>query len=208
MESKEREIIYTAIEMFSKYGLKPVTMDDLALELSISKKTLYKYFTNKKELVEHSVKEAFASVSQLMQQAKQHSNDAIEELFNLDKAVCHAVETHDHSLQFQLKRYYPETYAWLEKQRKEKIVKQMQDNLKAGVKQGLYRSNLNLEVISLLYYTRMVVLMGEEMEPFKGFDTQAVMREILIYHLRGIASPKGVERLEKLLKQNTENDQN
>ena len=208
MEKMEHEILMTAMEMFGKYGLKPVTMDDLAGELNISKKTLYKYVKNKQDLVQQTVKEVFTHISQHMHEVKATSEDAIDELFKLDEVVCSTVENYNHSLQFQLKRYYPEIHGWLEGKRKDMVLGLIGRNIKNGVREGLYRPDLNQEIITLLYYSRMVVLIGEEIEPFKNYDTKEVMREILVYHIRGMATAQGLEKLEQRLKLNTENEKN
>jgi AcrR family transcriptional regulator len=201
MEKIEQDILDKAIEMFGKYGLKPVTMDDLASELSVSKKTLYRYVTNKEDLVGRAVRIVFQEVKTKMLAAHEAHENAIDELFHVDDMVCDSVENYNHSLQFQLRKYYPEIFSNLNQQRKELMLGKMKTNINKGIEQGLYRQDLNVEIISLLYYSRMVVLTGEEIDPFKDFDLKEVMREILTYHIRGMASPKGLDYLDMKMKQ-------
>lgn len=185
--------------MFAKFGLRPITMDDIAGELSISKKTIYKYFSNKDELVQKAVEKVFNTNSGQIKDIAKRSGNAIDQLFNIDDMVCGTVENYDHSLQFQLKRYHPEVFSWLENQRKELITSTTKANILKGQGEGLYRTNINVEIITLLYYSRLVVLTGHDIDTFEKFDLKAVMREILIYHVRGLATQAGLSYLEEKL---------
>lgn len=84
--------------MFAKFGLRPITMDDIAGELSISKKTIYKYFSNKDELVQKAVEKVFNTNSGQIKDIAKRSGNAIDQLFNIDDMVCGTVENYDHSL--------------------------------------------------------------------------------------------------------------
>lgn len=200
MEEMELEILRKATEMFNRYGLRPVTMDDIAREMSISKKTLYKYFSNKEDLVRKAVMAMFEEIRGNMDQLLEHSGNAIDMLFAMDNVVCTTIERHDPSMQFQLDRYYPEVSAMLESLKKEQVFKMMYNNIKKGKAEGLYRPELDAEVVTFLYYSRAQLMMEEDMGPFKDRPIDQVMREILIYHVRGVASPKGIEYLEQKLK--------
>lgn len=200
MEEMETEIIAKAKEMFQRYGLRPVTMDDIAKELSVSKKTLYKYFANKEELVEQSVNQVFEEVSGRMVQLMDREGNAIDMLFGMDQVVCSNIEAHDPGLQFQLERYYPELSAKLEGRKRAMIFKMMHHNIDQGKSEGLYRSELNAEVVAFLYYSRARLMTESDMDHFKGMSISELMREILIYHVRGIANSKGLAYLEEKLK--------
>lgn len=192
--------------MFRRYGLKPVTMDDLARELVISKKTLYKHFSSKEKLVERTVNAVFERVKKTLLAAREAEGNAIDQLFNIDERICRTVENYDHSLQFQMRRYYPEVFSSLERKRKKLIIETTRHNIRQGKKEGLYRQEVNDEIITLLYYSRMVMLTGEEIDPFRDFDIRMVMREILLYHLRGIATERGLLYLNQKLNEEHKNE--
>ena len=202
----EQEILDKADEMFRRYGLKPVTMDDLARELVISKKTLYKHFSSKEKLVERTVNAVFERVKKTLLAAREAEGNAIDQLFNIDERICRTVENYDHSLQFQMRRYYPEVFSSLERKRKKLIIETTRHNIRQGKKEGLYRQEVNDEIITLLYYSRMVMLTGEEIDPFRDFDIRMVMREILLYHLRGIATERGLLYLNQKLNEEHKNE--
>lgn len=200
MEKMELDILKKAIEMFNRYGLRPVTMDDIAREMSISKKTLYKYFANKEELVTRAVVKMFEEISGNMTQLLEHKGNAIDMLFSMDEVICSTIERHDPSMQFQLERYYPEVSAMLEGLKKETVFKMMENNISRGKKEGLFREELDAQVVTYLYYSRAQLMMEEDMGPFKDRPITDVMREILIYHVRGIANENGLKYLEEKLK--------
>lgn len=202
MEKMEKEILTRSVTLFNRYGLRPVTMDDIAKDLSISKKTLYKYFANKEELVRKGVNESFTAISSRMLALLDYKDgNAIDMLFQMDAQVCHSIEEHDPSIQFQLERYYPEVSASLEKRKREIVLRLMTENINRGKKENIYRKELNSEIVSFLYYSRARLMLQEEsfFEQNK-WSIPEIMREILIYHIRGIASAEGVKYLEQKLK--------
>ena len=197
MEKMEKDILAKAVEMFDRHGLRPVTMDDIAREMSISKKTLYKYYANKEDLVTRAVVQMFQEISGNMTELLEHQGNAIDMLFSMDEVICSTIEKHDPSMQFQLERYYPEVSAMLEGMKKETVFLMMENNIKRGKEEGLYRADLDAQVVTYLYYSRAQLMMEEDMGPFKDRPIEDVMREILVYHIRGVASDKGLAYLEE-----------
>jgi len=205
MEKIEKEILTRSVSLFNRYGLRPVTMDDIAKDMSISKKTLYKYFANKEELVRKGVDESFTSITNLLLGLIDFKNgNAIDMLFAMDAQICNSIEEHDPSIQFQLERYYPEVNASLEKRKRDVIYLLVGENIHRGKEEGIYRLELNTEIVSFLYYSRARLMLREEsfLEQSK-WCIQEIMREILIYHIRGVASAEGIKYLEYKLKNNS-----
>lgn len=198
-ENVEKEILERAIPMFHRYGLRAVTMDDIARDLAMSKKTLYKYFSNKEALVKKGVERIFIEVSTRMKQLLDYPGNAIDMLFAMDELICHNIETHDPSMEFQLERYYPEVSAELEKKKRKIILTMMTENLRRGIAEGHYRKELDVEVVSLLYYSRARLMTQDGEELFGSRPLEEIIREILIYHIRGVASAEGLAYLEKKL---------
>jgi len=199
----EIEILVRAKELFSRYGLRPVTMDDIAKELSVSKKTLYKFFANKEELVAQVVDKVFDSIKTRMLEQLDGDGNAIDMLFAMDDVVCENIEAHDHSMQFQLERYYPEVFAELEIKRRDIVYTMMEANIKKGKAEGIYREELDADVVAFLYYARARTMTEADLHFLKDRPMRDLMREILIYHVRGIANEKGVAYLEEKLKTTT-----
>jgi AcrR family transcriptional regulator len=206
MEKLEKDIIEKAVELFNRYGLRPVTMDDMAREMGMSKKTIYKYFSNKEELVFKAVELITEEALGRLNEAIKKSANAIDNLFKIDEVVCDSIRNHDPSMQFQLERYYPEVHSHLNQKRRTNMLKFTRQNIERGKKEGLYRSELQTEIISQLYFGRVLLMTEHEHLLAEDIPLTQMMREILIYHIRGMATTKGLEYLDEKLKQLAENE--
>ncbi|AEV33177.1 TetR/AcrR family transcriptional regulator [Owenweeksia hongkongensis] len=200
MEKQEREIMECALRMFNKYGIRSVTMDDVAKELGISKKTIYKYFENKADLIHKSIINKFAEIQQSLLEIHSRTTNAIDELMEVDAVVGRIMRNHNHSMQFQLQKYYPETFSEVFEGRHEMLSMMIQENIESGKRDGLYRPEASTEVISFLYCAKMETMPEEERELFDNHSMPFVMHQALEYHIRGLATPKGLEYLEQKLK--------
>lgn len=200
MEKQETDIFQTSLRLFIRYGIRGVNMDDVAREMAISKKTLYKYVSNKDDLVDRCCRFQFDIVSDAIDSARNKDLNAIDELFAIDETICGnlAAETHPH-LVHQLERYHPKTFQWLEARRREMIVDIAYRNLKRGVDQGMYLPDTDLELVAHFYYARAQVLSDESLFPPDRFNINDLMRAGLVYHIRGISTPEGLKRLNKYL---------
>ncbi len=202
MENQEKDILLKAADMFMKYGIRSVTMDDLSREMGVSKKTIYKFVENKAELVHKCIEYIHTEISALIEGVYSKPGNAIDRLIEVDNAVCNMVDDHDPGLEFQLQKYYPETMQTLDKERRKMVVEKMRANMEQGIKEGLYRDDFNVEIITQLYYSRMMLMVDEENNfPLQNFTKLEVMHNILVYHIRGIATSKGIAYLEKKLKE-------
>lgn len=189
-----------ALGMFSKYGIRSVTMDDVAKELGISKKTIYKYFENKADLIHKSIRNKFTEIQKSLLEIHAKTTNAIDELIEVDKVVGRIMRNHNHSMQFQLQKYYPETFSEVFEGRHDLLSTMIQENIENGKRDGLYRAEASTEVISFLYCAKMETIPEEERELFENHSMPFVMHQALEYHIRGLATPKGLEYLERKLK--------
>ena len=189
-----------ALGMFNKYGIRSVTMDDVAKELGISKKTIYKYFENKADLIHKSVRTRFAEIQKSLLDIHARSANAIDELIEVDELVGKMMRNHNHSMQFQLQKYYPETFAEVFEGRHELLSSMVQENIESGKRDGLYRQEACTEVISFLYCAKMETMPEEERALFDNHSKPFVMHQALEYHIRGLATASGLEYLEQKTK--------
>ena len=199
MEKKER-IINGALELFMRMGVKSVNMDDVASHLGMSKKTLYQFVQNKSDLVEQSFALHHCRVKNMISMiCKKHEN-AIDELFEIDEGVCQLMKNRHPSMVFNLKKYYPKVWGMLEDLKKKHILKTVKNNLESGIKQGMYRADIHVDVIAKLVMSRVDALVDDELFPLTEYDFRQLLKENRVYHIRGIATEKGIEYLEQKLK--------
>ncbi len=196
------QIINKSAELFLNLGFKSVTMDDIANEMGISKKTIYQHFDNKSKLVEASMLYVFDNVSCGIDSIRQLSVNPIEETYKIKQLVMEHLKDEKSSPQYQLQKYYPKIYGMLKIKQFEVMQDCVKENLQRGVDQGLYRDSINIEFVSRIYFNCMLALKDHELFPLKNFSMNDLMEHYLEYHVRGICTPKGLKTLEKLSKSN------
>jgi AcrR family transcriptional regulator len=197
------KIVNKASEMFITLGFKSVTMDDIAGELGISKKTIYTHFKNKTDLVKEVTSVLFEFITHGIDCICELDNNPIEELYEIKKFVMMHLKNENSSPQYQLQKYYPEIFHTLKNQQFEMMQECTVRNLKKGVEQGLYRNNLNIEFVSRIYFIGVNGIKDDELFPARNFPKAQLMEEYLEYHLRGIVTKKGQLTLNKFINEHT-----
>lgn len=192
-------IIKKATEMYLTLGFKSVTMDDIASELGISKKTIYQHFENKNDLVAAVTMNLFETISCGIDEICALDKNPIEELFAIKDFVMHNLKNESTSPIYQLQKYYPQIHKTLMSRQFDKMGTCVVDNLKKGMEQGLFRSGINVELIARFYFAGMSSIKDAELFNPIQFSTKEVQEAYLEYHLRGISTSKGIIILEQLL---------
>lgn len=198
MEETHKKIVEESVQLFLKFGIRSVTMDDVSRELGISKKTLYKYVSNKTELVEQGVKMTFGKIMEDMHEIASNTENAIDELFKIDEYFDNMMRTQHPAMMYQLRKYHAETFNWLEGSKVDFILNTTRNNLKRGTDQGYYREDINQDYISYIYLAHAIV-MESEIIPESICESSDFHREHVIYHVRGIGTPKGLKYLQQKL---------
>jgi AcrR family transcriptional regulator len=192
----KEKIIKKATDMFLKLGFKSVTMDDIACEMCISKKTIYKYFSNKEKLIEEGTEVIHQKIHSLMDEVVSKNFNAIEENFEMRKMFKEMFQSFDHSPAYQLKKHYPEIYEKMMANEIEDCNKMFSQNIVKGIQQGLYRQETDVESATKFYYT-LIFSINENTQ--LESDAYKLEGKALEYHTRAIATPKGIIELEKQL---------
>ncbi len=192
----KEKIIKKASELFLKLGFKSITMDDIACEMCISKKTIYKYFCNKEILIEESTALIHKEVHEIIDNIIAKSYNAIQENFEIRKMFKEMFQASDASPIFQLKKYYPEIYERIMTNEIEKCNYCFRQNIEKGIQQDLYRKDLNIETYVNFYYI-LIFSINENTGSEK--EAKRLELEALEYHTRAMATPKGIQELEKQL---------
>lgn len=194
------KILHNAADLFLTYGFKSVTMDDISNHMGISKKTIYQHFSNKTTLVEAVSIHVFDNIACGIDQICSTKKNPIEEIFDIKQFVMEHLKDEKSSPQFQLQKYYPKIFKNLKQKQFDVMQGCVKDNLSRGVEIGLYRSNINIEFISRIYFNSMVGIKDKELFPLTHFSMNTLMEYFLEYHLRGICTEQGVLILNKFIK--------
>jgi AcrR family transcriptional regulator len=175
-------------------------MDDVASELGISKKTLYQYVADKEDLVGKVIDYEIKIRQEEVCRCFKTGFNAIEELFEISIFMNKIMRNQNPATEYDLKKYYPEQYQKTIKSRREGMYKYILSNLKKGKEEGLYREDMNVEVIAKLYLARSENIHFSELFSVEEFTSFNLFLELITYHVRGIATEKGIEELEKKIK--------
>ncbi|MCD0464169.1 TetR/AcrR family transcriptional regulator [Flavobacterium sp. ENC] len=197
----KEKIIAKASDLFLKLGFKSVTMDDIAGEMCISKKTIYKYFCNKEVLIEESTSMVHKQVHEIIDTIVEKNYNAIHENFEIREMFRDMFKNNtDTSPIYQLKKHYPEIYQNVLSHEIEQCTRYFRENIEKGIREKLYRPELNIDVYVKFYYT-LIFHINENTVSER--EAQEIELEALQYHTRAMATPEGIIELEKQLKKIT-----
>ena len=190
------KIIKIATDMFLKLGFKSVTMDDIACEMCISKKTIYKYFSNKETLIEEGTEVIHQKIHTLMDEVVAQNHNAISENFQMRAMFKQMFQSFDQSPAYQLKKHYPEIYQKMIANEIEDCSQMFRQNIIKGINEDLYRKDTDVEASVKFYYT-LIFSINENTKMEK--DAYELEAKALEYHTRAIATPTGIIELQKQL---------
>jgi len=196
------KIIYKAAELFLSLGFKSVTMDDIANEMGISKKTIYVHFSNKTKLVEAVTFHLFDTICDGIDGICENAPNPIEELYSIKMFVMQHLKNEKTSPQYQLKKYYPQIHGQLKFKQFEKMHGSVQESLQQGVDSGVFRDNIDVNFISRMYFTGMTGIKDNMFFPPEEFQMEYLMESYLEYHLRAIVTEKGFKILNQFITKN------
>ncbi len=196
MENKH-EIFEKVIVLYKKYGIKSVTMEDVSRELGISKKTLYNFIKDKEDLINQVIDHEFKLKENCFDRIINKDLNAIEQLFEVNNYMKEQIKYFSPSLDYDLRKYYPHIYNDLHKKKRESMFQSVRDNINQGKKEGIYREDVNPELIAKLYVGRMENVHDDEYFPAEEFISPEAFKDLFIYHIRGIANEKGIKILEE-----------
>jgi TetR/AcrR family transcriptional regulator, cholesterol catabolism regulator len=201
MNEELKNILLKVRELYLKYGIKSITMDDLAMELGISKKTIYQYVTDKDDLVGKFIDLEITIRHDQICKCFKTGYNAIEELFEISTFMNRLTKDQNPATDHDLRKYYPHHYQKILKVRREGMYNYVLMNLKKGKKEGLYRAEMNEDLIAKLYLSRIESIHLNDLFTVEEFTSQRLFLEQLTYHIRGIASEKGITIFEKKRKE-------
>ncbi|HEY0979068.1 MAG TPA: TetR/AcrR family transcriptional regulator [Flavobacteriales bacterium] len=198
MDERGLRIVDEASKVFWKYGIKSVTMDDVARHLGISKKTLYLYVTDKADLVTRVLSSTSDRIHTEVTRLQGIGLNAIDEMLAIATYIAKETAVFHPSIYFDLAKYYPEACRVMDESKQMLVVKQITSNMEKGIREGLYRSDLNVPLLARLYVVRFDQAMTIEIGSMLGrFSLAEINWELFRYHIRAIASKKGIDHLEK-----------
>lgn len=202
MDLKRNQILTSAAGIFLKYGIKTVTMDDMARELGMSKKTLYDFFKDKNELVFEIIKTKTEFDKDQCDFAKKDAENAIDELIIISEFVRESIKQINPSVFYDLKKFHGEAWKLITEHKQSFVIKSISDNMLRGIQEGIYRENLNIEILSRMYVsTTDMVFNADGFSDGMSSDMKhdEMFQEIILLQIHGMANEKGLDYLKTRL---------
>ncbi len=195
MDQKKLDIIHQVAHLYRTYGIKSITMDEVSRQLGISKKTLYEHFTDKTDLVKSVIHQITTEKEEQFCNTQKQAQNALEELLSIFGFYLKMLKEGNPSFEFDLKKYYPEIYTELVNTRRQRMKQASLENLRKGKKEGLFRKEIDEDIIVRLQLLRMENLSGTDLFTHEELYSKHFVEEMFFYHLYGILSEKGVTYL-------------
>ena len=183
-------------ELFMKHGVKSLTMDEIAKQMGMSKKTIYQFVENKSDLVKLTMQDFLEEERKLLDSILKSSNNSVDEMITMIEYWLQIVREFNATTLNEVQKYYPETWKMYNEYRFNFMLGLIKGNLKKGVKEGYYREDLDTDIISKVYIMAVEILLNQELFPTKQYTFLSIYREFLGYHLRGIVSAKGLKYID------------
>ncbi|MFM8587281.1 MAG: TetR/AcrR family transcriptional regulator [Bacteroidota bacterium] len=195
METKER-IIQEARTLFLRLGIRSVSMDEIATHLGISKKTVYQHFQDKDELVDRVLQMQINNMQAETTETVQSASNAIEEIFNtMDMMVKHSRNMNPMVL-FDLQKYHLSSFQKFHAYKNDFLLNIISNNLKKGVEEGLYRSDIKIEILSKFRLETLMIGFNMDAFPADKYNVTEVSLVIIENFLYGLATEKGFNMIE------------
>ena len=200
MEVKER-IRIKADELFRRLGIRSVTMDDIASQLGISKKTIYLYYSDKDEIVDAVVTNIITDNRNTCEHDRSIAKNAIEEVFFMMDMTKKMFEDMNPSILYDLERNHPSPFQKFLQHKHNYIYEAMKDNLTRGIREELYRKEINIEIIARMRLETMMLSFDQAVYPKAKYNLLDVEQQVIQHYLYGIASLKGHKLILKYQKE-------
>jgi AcrR family transcriptional regulator len=205
MELKTRNIADRARDVFMKYGIRSVSMDDICRELGMSKKTLYQYFGNKSDLVNRILQQSFDDFEVHISAIGKEGHNAIDDLLEMSRVIDEHMQEVSLAISFDLQKYYPEIHREYLGKKRDFASRYFRENIEKGIKEGFYRPDLNIDLIAKLYIQKIEDLHDPNFYKSDEISYSELFHVMFENHIRGIANENGIryyEERKKTLKLN------
>ena len=196
MELKEH-ILEQADGLFCQYGIKSVTMDDIAKHLGMSKKTIYLHFSDKNELVHTLIKKIMDEHNCLMDKTHTSAQNAVDELLQAVTQVQETLSNMNPMFLYDMQKYHPQAWLVFRDFREKKLHGVIKVNLERGIEEGLYRKEINVEILTRMRLEQIDMVFSHTFFRSNKFSVSQAMTEITEHFLYGICTLKGHKLINK-----------
>lgn len=198
----KKQILHAATQLFLDQGFKSITMDDIAREMGMSKKTIYSHYSNKETIVKASAQDLFQNICGGIDHICALKMNPIEELYDIKRYVLEHLKGERSSPMYQLQKYYPQVHEKLRESQYDYMQTCVTDNIERGISEGLFIKEINVQFVARIYFIGVTGIKDESVFPQREYPASELYDMYLEYHIRGIVTPKGRKILNQLTQSN------
>jgi AcrR family transcriptional regulator len=198
----ENQILTKTRELFFKYGVKSITMDDIANNLGMSKKTIYAAFPDKKALLTQTITDYLRFHKAETQCQCAVAENAVERMLLAAAGGVNFMEKINPIFLYDMKKYFGDVWSIFEEYRNKEIRAEIKSCLTQGQEEALIRSELDLNIVVSMHMQHVDMMVDPELFGSINKPRSEVIKTILITFLTGICTPKGIKAMNKILKNN------
>lgn len=191
------ELMDKIVTMFFEFGIRNLNMDDISRNLGISKKTLYQYFKSKEDLIEKIFEYDEIRWDREFAKINVDELNAIEIILFASSMVAKEMNQMNPKLKFELKKYYEPIYNQFLIRKRNHIYDQISKNIHKGIREGLYRSDVNVELTAGLYVKNLVDMHNQDFCFVENITFEQIFEVMFETHIRSISTVEGTNYFEK-----------
>ena len=203
MEDTKRRILRVADDQFHRYGVRSVSMDDIARELGMSKKTIYQCYKDKEELVRNVTLEHVEMEKKEFSEVFESSENAIDELYSLSKCLRKNMADINPSLLFDLQKFHPSSWSIWEDFKNTFIKEAVIRVIERGKEEGVFRKEINAHIMATYRIETIQMAFDQKIFPKENFDLADLQLELFDHFVHGLLTSHGKEQFDKLRNSNT-----
>ncbi len=195
-----------AVELFFRHGIRSITMDEIARQMRISKKTIYQYFEHKDALVDAVIQKEIKRDEKQCCECTTAAENAMHESFLALNMVQQLLNTMHPLIMYDLERYHPQAYKRLKNHKSTFMLGKEKENLLCGIEEGLYREDLNIDLIARMRIATIFIGFNPDVFSHHTYSIRLIQQQVFFLFLRGIASATGQKLMDKYAKQQLKNN--
>ena len=202
--NESSKILEEAKQLFMRIGIKSVSMDDIAQVLRISKKTIYKCFKDKQDLVNRVIEEKINFEKSKLDKCACSSKNAIQHMIDFSRHISQSRKNLNPTMIYDMQKFYPDQWAKMEEFRTDYFRETIKNNLNNGIKTGLFRSDINADLTALMYITLISGMVKQFTSAENNYQFQTIHFQMVSYHLHGICTEEGRSYLKQHINEITD----
>jgi AcrR family transcriptional regulator len=196
MEVKER-ILAKAADLFLRYGIRSITMDEIATQLGISKKTIYQFFTDKDDMVSAVIDLEIQKNELECQLFREQAENAVHQIFLALESLEEMLKYTNPLMLYDLEKHHPRAFRKLKEYKYQFLYEMIAENIQWGMNEEVYRSDIQKDIVAKSRIELAFLVFNADLFPHSRYKMSEVNYELAILFLHGVTTPKGKKLIEK-----------